>query len=264
MTPSNAAALAALVLLALATLSGVASAAEAAHCTTTESCGIADAIAEAATTRIRADDDIDAKSGRPCSDAPAFVRAAGEDRRLVCVGIRKAVDALAACEIHPRTHVYAERVDVIVSPDGNQMFGRYDRVHDTVMVAGRASIAELVKGTPYATLPPSEFYQSIVVHETVHAIVEQNQLTPPSTRAAQEYPAYALQIAALPAASREVYLRQFDVADGNVADLFSDAILLLDPYYFAARAYTHFSKAGGSCAILERLIADKATFIAQQ
>lgn len=104
----------------------------------------------------------------------------------------------------------------------------------------------------------------MVVHETVHAIMEQNQTAQPSSRAAQEYPAYAIQWATMAPASRQAFLRQFDLADTRVTDIFADAILMFDPYYFGARAYTHFEAMGQSCSVLNALLADRASFIAQQ
>ena len=233
-------------------------------CATSALCDLSAATALATVVIEQAAPEIDTASGRPCRDAPAFVRASGDERRLICGGIKMAVDALAVCGIKPRAPIYAEQSEKVVSPDGDEMFGLYDRVHDTVVVASAGSVAKLMKDTPYAAISVSEFYRSMVVHETVHAIMEANQSALPSSRSAQEYAPYAIQWATMAPATRQAFLRQFDLADTRIADVFADAILMFDPYYFGARAYTHFDAMGQSCSVLNALLADRASFIAQQ
>lgn len=252
-----------MMLAAIAGLSAQ-SPSHATHCTISEPCDLGKVGVSTPAIRARSTDRIDAESGRPCSDAPAFVRAAGLERRMICAAIRQAVEMLAACRISMRAPIFAELSEKVVGPDGEEMFGRYDRIHDTVVVASYSAANDLAKGTPYAALAPSDFYRSLIVHETVHAIMEQNQTAQPSSRAVQEYPAYAIQWASTSSVSRDAFLRQFDVADPNVADIFSDAILMFDPYYFGARAYAHFNRAPDRCGILQALLADRATFVAQQ
>lgn len=211
------------------------------------------------------DEAIAATSGRPCPDTPGFVRAAGLERRLMCSGIKYAHETLAACGIYPRTHVYAEIADEVFSPSADKIFARFDRAHDTVMVTSLANLAEVASDTPYASLPLADFFVSMVVHETTHAIIEQNQVALPLTRAAQEYPAYAMQIAALPPASRDAFLKGTGINDRDTsADIFSDTMLMFDPYYFAAQAYTHFISSQGGCKAIHDLIKGHVAFIAPQ
>lgn len=104
-------------------------------CATSALCDLTAATALAAVVSAQAAPEIDTAGGRPCRDAPAFVRAGTDERRMICGAIKAAVDQLAACNIRLRTSIYAEQSDKVLSPDGDEMFGRYDRIHDTVVMA---------------------------------------------------------------------------------------------------------------------------------
>lgn len=156
-------------------------------CATATQCDLSTAPTVAAAMNDQAETDIDTATGRPCRDAPAFVRATGEERRLICGAIKTAIDAMALCGITPRAPIYAEQSERVLSPNGDEMFGRYDSIHDTVVVASTKTVARLVEDTPYAAIPVSDFYRSMVVHETVHAIMEANQSALPASRSVQEY-----------------------------------------------------------------------------
>jgi hypothetical protein len=92
--------------------------------------------------------------------------------------------------------------------------------------------------------------------------MHQNLRRKATTHAAYEYPAYALQIEALPAHVRENFLSSFDEATLKSDTLFNDSILFFSPYYFAARAYHHFKSAPDKCAHLASVLTDTASFIA--
>ena len=120
----------------------------------------------------------------------------------------------------------------------------------------------LVKATPYALLPHADFYRSLIVHEVVHAVMHQNLIRPMTTHAAHEYPAYALKIESLPAELRDRFLQSFDQQAVKSTSLFSDPVLMFDPYFFAARAYHHFKASADGCALLTALLAGDVDFIA--
>ena len=91
--------------------------------------------------------------------------------------------------------------------------------------------------------------------------MHQNLKRKATTHAAYEYPAYALQIQSLPPHVREKFLLSFDQAALKSSTLFHDAVLFFDPYFFAARAYHHFTSASDSCAHLVNLLAGEVAFI---
>jgi hypothetical protein len=98
----------------------------------------------------------------------------------------------------------------------------------------------------------------MIVHEATHAVMHQVSPRRWWSRAAYEYPAYALQVASLPAAAREKLVAS---VGGSYSDslLFNDILLAFDPYFFAARAYQHFIKDGKGCAHLTALADGETT-----
>ena len=118
----------------------------------------------------------------------------------------------------------------------------------------------LVAGTPYSELPLRDFYRSLIVHEVVHGVMHQNFKRQPTSHAAYEYPAYALQIASLPADERSKFLLSIPNNAGPNEYFLNDNVLLFDPFYFAAHAYRHFSAADG-CAHLTALLQGDVAFI---
>ena len=142
------------------------------------------------------------------------------------------------------------------------MFGLFDPFRQRAVVTRFSNIPALVEATPYASLPHADFYRSLIVHEVVHAVMHQNLIRPMTSRSAHEYPAYALQIESLPADLRDRFLQSFDQQDVKSTALFSDPVLMFDPYFFAARAYHHFKASSDGCANLSALLDGEVDFIA--
>lgn len=247
--------------LALAALSTFAPPAEAiGSCEVSQYCLFSAPLPKAVWTNTPAE----TPSGRPCERTDAFVRSAGPDHAAACAGVRKAVEALGKCGIRPATTLFVDVADVVRGPDGSPMFSRFDRDDDMIVVAGSASIGRLAEDTPFARLPARDVFESLVAHETVHAVMDHGRATPTRTRAALEYSAFALQIDALPEPAREAFLLRVGAADGGAGSVFSDAMLQLDPYGFAARAYRHFKSESGGCKSLQAIASGRTAFIAGQ
>jgi Family of unknown function (DUF6639) len=145
-------------------------------------------------------------------------------------------------------------------PLGGAIFGLFDTKQERVLVTQEENIPSLVRGTPYAEFPQRDFYKSLIVQEVVHGVMHQNLKRPATSHAAYEYPAYALQIASLPAGVRDKFLQSIDERMGKGAVVFSDNILFFDPFFFAARAYEHFKSPAG-CAHLHALLEGEVPFI---
>jgi hypothetical protein len=185
------------------------------------------------------------------------------ERSVACEAAGDALTMLARCDVSLHRLLHIEIVDVVRSPFGTQLFGRFDRATDTVFLSSSADVADFAQNSAYASLSPADFYRSSIVHEVVHGAMYQNQRREPSTRAAQEYPAYALQIASLPTDARETFLRA--AAKGSWDDehfYLNDVILGFDPAYFAANAYRHFVKSRDGCEGLAALLSRDVDFIA--
>jgi hypothetical protein len=209
-------------------------------------------------------DDTGRIQWHPCAQAQIGVAADSPDeRRLACSAAEHAIELLGRCGISPRKPLKVQIQSEVRHPLGGAIFGMFDTKEERALVTHEASIPALVQDTPYAKLPQRDFYRSLIVHETVHAVMHQNLKRPASSHAAHEYPAYALQIESLAPKVREEFLRSFDQAAISAGAItFNDPILLFDPYFFAARAYHHFKAAADPCAHLHSLLQDVAAFIA--
>lgn len=199
-----------------------------------------------------------------CAQALVHVTAASAgEHELACSAAEDALRLLGRCNITVRRPLQIHIVSKVRHPLGGEIFGLFDPKTEKVLVTQYANIPALVTGTPYAELPQSAFYKSLVVHEIVHGILHQNYQRKPSSRAAYEYPAYALQIASLPSSERDKFLlSSIDSRARGGNFLFSDSILLFDPFFFAARAYEHFSASTNACGHLQALLQGEVVFIA--
>lgn len=185
-----------------------------------------------------------------------------DERRLACSAAADALRLLGRCSIAPRRPMRVEIMSEVRHPFSGPILGMFDIAQERVLVTEQANIADLVEDTPYAVLPRRVFYESLIVHEIVHGVMHQNLKRKATTHAAYEYPAYALQIESLPADVRETFLRSFDQAALKSDTLFNDSVLFFDPYFFAARAYHHFTNTPNACAHLSGLLSGEVAFIA--
>jgi hypothetical protein len=200
---------------------------------------------------------------RQCADLLVNV-AGGSDveQAAVCEAAGYAIARLEQCAIAQRRPINIELRDVVRDPFGGRIFGRLDLQRDLVLLTSLASLDALVRDTPYQTLALTEFHRSLAIHEVVHAVMNHNYRRQPTSRAAWEYPAYAIQLESLSAATHESFLvakAAKAVWDGS---LFNDIILGFDPYYFAAMAYHHLSSSGNRCASLHEVLTGGHNFIA--
>lgn len=179
-----------------------------------------------------------------------------DDRKLVCAGAEQALDLLSRCEIGPRETIDIRVQSEVRHPLAGLIFGYYDLQARHIALARLASIPELMQGTPYEGIPHRAFFQSLAVHEVVHSVMHQNLKQSARNQAAYEYPAYALQIASLPAEARALFLKAFDGERIRKAAPFSDTILAFAPHFFAARAYEHFAGSPDGCERLRAIMTD--------
>lgn len=176
------------------------------------------------------------------------------EQELVCVGVERALHLLARCEITPRGPIDIRLQREIRHPLAGPIFGAYDLTQRFISLTSFASLPTLMEHTPYEGLPRDDFYESLVVHEVVHSIMHQNLGQRAQSEAAYEYPAYALQIASLPAPARAQFMEHFDKERIARAGPFSDTVLAFAPYFFAARAYSHFATSPDGCAKIRALM----------
>lgn len=213
-----------------------------------------------ATTSSEAD--VALPLAQPCADSSSTVAGASEvERHLACAGAADAIELLARCRIAQTKPIHIRMMNVVRKPSGAAAFGYFDHGRDQLLVTRLSGVRALIHDTPYGSIPDRAFYKSLVVHEVVHGVMHYKYTRQPSTHAAIEYPAYAIQIALLPSEARTAFLDGVGrETDGRVRP-FNDVILGMNPYYFAARAYDHYAASADGCGILHALLDDKADFV---
>jgi hypothetical protein len=203
--------------------------------------------------------------GHAIHDCPlGLVRVAAasvDEHEVICLGAGEALVRLGRCGILQRRPIEIEVSDVVRNPFGMPIFGRLDLSSEVVFVAKFVKLDSLIGDLPYRKLSKTEFYRSLVVHEVVHALMHQNYRRQPMSRAAYEYPAYAIQLESIISRQGDGILPAGGVAGSESRVLFNDVILGFDPFYFATRAYEHFSSSVDGCATLQRLLAGEVEFI---
>jgi hypothetical protein len=198
-----------------------------------------------------------------CAQLPIVISGPVEDdRKLACLGAHLAIDLLGRCDILLHRPLRLEIAEQIVHPLGRPVLALFDVVKERILVRSSQRVAGLVSNTPFAAVSPREFYVSIVVHEVVHGVLQQSSEGRLLSHIANEYLAYALQIESLPANARRAFLLSFPNGPSTADLLFSDVMLSLDPYLFAARAYEHFSAFADRCGLVKSLLDGDPSFIA--
>lgn len=197
-----------------------------------------------------------------CPSALVRVAAASADEMdTICRGAGEAIARLGRCGILQQRAIEVEVADTVRNPFGTPIFGRFDLASEVVFVAKLGKLESLIGDLPYGRLSRTEFYRSLVVHEVVHALMHQNYRRQPTSRAAYEYPAYAIQLESIVNTLGGGILLAAGAAEGGSRVLFNDVVLGFDPFFFATRAYEHFSSSVDGCAILQRLLAGEVEFI---
>ena len=132
-----------------------------------------------------------------------------DDRKLACSGAHLAIELLGRCGISLHRPLRLEIAEQIVHPFGRPVLAFFNVAEERILVRSSRRVAAAVKNTPFAAVSPREFYVSIVVHEAVHSVLQQNSETHLLSHTANEYLTYALQIESLPASARRAFLLSF-------------------------------------------------------
>lgn len=198
-----------------------------------------------------------------CFDTPVEVNGASEQElHLTCAAAKVALLMLGRCSIFVRRQLNIHILREVKHPLGGQVFGLFDTGGERILVTQHANVGPLIQGTPYSEIPTVEFYGSLVVHEVVHGVLHQHYGRQPKSHAVYEYPAYAIQLESLSPSTRQKFLQSSTQATtARQGFLFTDTILLFDPYFFAARSYQHFKSSVDGCAHLRALLEGDVDFV---
>ena len=113
----------------------------------------------------------------------------------------------------------------------------------------------------FPAMGPELLFRSVIVHEMVHAYLDQQSTGRFLPRVAHEYLAYAIQLDVLPDEERDRVLEKAALQEALVElEDINEAILNLMPVRFAAMAWLHFNQEGGDASLVRRIIEGELLF----
>ncbi len=188
------------------------------------------------------------------------------EQQAICLGASKALRIFAQCGVSSRKHI---RITVVRS-FGSRFYGHafdghiyafFDNTGPAINILDSAALeAAIPTESYYSVLTSAELYESISAHEMAHALLWQNAKGHTLQTNAQEYLAFAVQIASMTPEARGRLLSK--VPRGEVVDLsvFNAITLNMAREYFAALAYEHFRRPENHCRMLQSILLGQLQF----
>jgi hypothetical protein len=183
------------------------------------------------------------------------------ERSLGCSAAIQAMELLGRCQISLRRPLDVQIGNKLRHPLGWPVLAFFDAVGERVFSARYENMPSLVAGTPFAALSQHALFQSIILHEIIHGVLHQNAGDHIMSHTAGEYLSYALQLEALSAQERHKFIKAVKRRVSTTELVFTDALLSLDPFFFAAHAYEHLKASPDSCDRVRALRQGEVPFI---
>ena len=186
----------------------------------------------------------------PCLANLTFVSAARTGRVAAKArGFLRAHGILLRRRIHVKLH--GQRI-----PIGPSHIGLYNAETDQIELLSYPQARCQTADDPlFGMAMTRPLYESVVVHEVSHAIVEQNLSTRrPTSRVVHEYIAYAAQLTSMAPDLREEILRRYDQPAYADVNEMSWVYYEMDPSGFGVKVYRHFRATHDPAAFLQDLL----------
>ena len=133
--------------------------------------------------------------------------------------------------------------------------GLYHCGEGFIEVLSPAALREIRKQDgAFSHLPVDAYFESIIIHELVHAATENMPCPFDDCVAAKEYVAYVMQIMSLMPDARKEFEEVSGIDRSVSADELSLLMLLMVPELFAQKVWAHFSQRDAPCDFVEQLL----------
>jgi len=191
-----------------------------------------------------------------CANANVVVQSADlADAKLVCEG---AADAIRFLRDHRfMTNVRVEIVVVDTLPDiiGPSAYGGYILAEGRAYLLNSSEIAD--RGSIFGLPVEEPLYRSLATHEVAHAIATLNfQASFPPVEA-QEYIAYVVMFANMPAEYRDQLLERVAGQRFDDERQINDFVYLVEPLRFGILVYKHFMKLENKTDFLQQVLSGR-------
>ncbi|TCP40834.1 DUF6639 family protein [Rhodovulum marinum] len=182
-----------------------------------------------------------------------------DDAAAVCAAVARARPRLDACNLH-QAQPLTIRVLPQITHALTACMAQYHCHDDSISVtAPRALPSILAPDSIWRRITPQALFDSLIVHELVHAFLDQAECSGTPCLADHEYIAFALQIDALEPADQAAILDGNGIDDPDNTGRLNGFIARMDPGYFAQAAWLHFSQPDNGCAFVGDLVRGKRT-----
>lgn len=187
-----------------------------------------------------------------CRSGQASVVAPGPSAfETACEAAAVARRFLRACAIHATEGISIQIQEALPEKPGFSAIGLFDPARAVAVVPTFRTAFDGTAGKGWFDHPMTmPLYESLIAHETAHAIVDQ-LAGPPISPMAHEYVAYAVQFGTMAPALRQAILERspHEAPIGRVE--LSGLYLALAPADFGIKAHLHFSMPEHGCEFLK-------------
>ncbi len=198
-----------------------------------------------------------------CPGAPIFVTTRNGDMSApdICAPAMWAHAVFARCGIAQARQLTLEIVNRVTHPLGIPIIALFDASRWRIQISTYAVTQGLIlPRSVYRQLPMRDVYDSLIVHEVTHAIFREHVGRRRLPVAAHEYVAYAIQVASMPAETRDVFLSSFPAQTPKNFAPFNEIYLGMSPLRFAANAYRHLFQNDLYCETIQQIASGNVDF----
>ncbi|MDU8910386.1 DUF6639 family protein [Aestuariicoccus sp. MJ-SS9] len=177
----------------------------------------------------------------------------------VCATAQSGLDLLAEFGL-----VQSKTIRIQVGSQGalhdTDCMGSFDAGAGLIRLSDPATLARSVNpGSLWHRIDAWALFDSLVIHELSHALLQQADRASAPCLADHEYVAYAAQLSSLAPADRALVLdgsREERIDPAHI----NDFIVLMDPDLFARAVWQHFSAPGHGAAFVRGIVAGRLSF----
>lgn len=201
-----------------------------------------------------------------CEKGPGIFISASNDEMVdhVCNAADRAITFLGKYKLSPLRAIYIEIIEQILSQDGYDALGSYDRKSDRISIMSLPSLLQSSKSPKMYNMPfDEEHYIGALAHEITHAIFQHNSsnIEDKWNNAAQEYLAHVTQLGVLPAQRRKEIINSENTGPWEPGDEISVTYMGFNTTGFAVKSYLHLTQMTDPQSFIQMLLNHKWLYI---
>lgn len=196
----------------------------------------------------------------PCDTTRTLVETDDQDlHERVCNVVMTALPVLENCHLRQNLPVLIRFNDAL-STSGHDCLGLYhDGKGQIDLLTPEAFHSSHIKSDYCKEIPENVHFDSIIVHEMTHALLDQVPGAKDYDLVDQEYIAYAMQFEIIHKSVRDRFLSSIGLSAPIEPEWINEFILSVSPSVFAASSWLHFSSSERGCEFVGKIIRGEET-----